>query len=176
MENNNKMREYLGSAYSENPVVSFCRYWLGPTHPRESNDLDCIYMNGDLRADTLVSPFTPLKWVLKSLNPGMVASKQRSFLEFLEKDVDRFLPPGNELTGLLYSFLGLAMLRCNSILLPDRQMNPSRYMLDGVTLYDLVPSTLFYIFVKKSSANISSSSRPRPGFSGRNYSAVLKTA
>ena len=147
---NNKMMEYLGSAYSENPVISYCRYWLSPASPRESNDLDCLYMEGDSRADTLCSPFSWLKWCLSVLNPGSEIrfSKRRDFLELLEKDVDHFLPPGNELTGLLYSFLGLAMLRCNVILLPDRRMNCSRYMLDGVTLFDLVPCTLYYLFEK----------------------------
>ena len=146
---NNKMMEYLGSAYSENPVISYCRYWLSPASPRELNDLDCLYLN-DFRADCLISPWSPLKWSLSVLNPGSEIrfSKRRDFLELLEKDVDRFLPPGNELTGLLYSFLGLAMLRCNVILLPDRSMNCSRYLLDGVTLFVLVPCTFYYLFEK----------------------------
>ena len=56
----NMMKEYLGDGYSNNYVRNFCLYWIKASQGsssewRKKNDLDCLYYNGNLRADTLMS-------------------------------------------------------------------------------------------------------------------------
>ena len=69
----NMMKQYLGNEYSENHLRNFCLYWMKAAGGRgdewrKENDLDCLYFDGDLRADTLMSAWTPIKWVADSLN------------------------------------------------------------------------------------------------------------
>ena len=47
----NMMKEYLGYDYSNDHLKNFC-----------------LYLDGDLRADTLMSAWTPVKWVADCLN------------------------------------------------------------------------------------------------------------
>lgn len=161
----NMMKEYLGSEYSDsNHIRNFSLYWMKAADGsgdewRKENDLDCIYFDGDLRADTLMSAWTPIKWVADFLNKD----KGKKFykhakddtnpmadLELLAERGNEFLPDDNELVRLLNGFLELAELRCNFILLPDRGMNCARYRttIEGKTkwLLDSVPATLYYIF------------------------------
>ena len=161
----NMMKEYLGSEYSNsNHIRNFCLYWMKAADGsgdewRKENDLDCIYFDGDLRADTLMSAWTPIKWVADFLNKdkGKKFYKQAkdddntmSDLKLLAEKGNEFLPEDNELVRLLNGFLELAELRCNFILLPDRGMNCARYRttIEGKTkwLLDSVPATLYYIF------------------------------
>ena len=174
----NKMKSYLGKAYSDNNHISnFFEYWIKgirsmPDYDtdrenynswRKDNDLDCLYFDGDLNADTLMSVWTPLSWVLNYLNEdsGEKFYKQARdhedrcfYLNKLVAEQDKYLPKNNELVQLLERFAELAELRCNYILLPDEKMNADRYsvMIDGerVWLYDQVPATLYHIFEKKS--------------------------
>lgn len=66
------LKEYLGNDYSNNHLRNFCLYWMGEEGSgdewRSKNDPDCLYFNGDLRADTLMSAWTPIKWVADCLN------------------------------------------------------------------------------------------------------------
>lgn len=161
----NMMKEYLGSEYSEkNHLRNFCLYWMRAAGGsgdewRKENDLDCIYFDGDLRADTLMSAWTPIKWVADFLNKDKGKKFYKRIkgsdnpladLELLAERGDEFLPADNELVRLLNEFLVLAELRCNFILLPDRRMNCDRYrtIIDGERkwLLDSVPATLYYIF------------------------------
>ena len=69
----NMMKEYLKKDYSDNHLRNFCLYWLKGTGGhgdewRKDNDLDCLYFGGDLRADTLMSAWTPVKWVADYIN------------------------------------------------------------------------------------------------------------
>jgi hypothetical protein len=65
------MEEYLGSEYTKNSIENFIKYWIKSYNkPRSNNDLDCLYFEGDLNADTLFSVWTSLKFVLDSLNPN----------------------------------------------------------------------------------------------------------
>ena len=74
----NLMKKILGKNYSKNLVRNFCLYRLkmlrtnpgyGETEEehakydawRAANDLDCLYFDGDLRADTLMSQWTLIK-------------------------------------------------------------------------------------------------------------------
>ena len=156
----NMMKNYLGEQYTNNHLRNFCLYWLNAKEGsgeawRKKNDLDCLYFNGDLRADTLMSAWTPIKWVLNFLNKEYNISfyKTPKYLKMLAEDRDAYLPPKHELVKLLDEFLALAELRCNYILLPDGKMNKERYHLTlkdkSMKLYDEVPATLYYIFEKE---------------------------
>ncbi len=137
----NMMREYLGNDYSSNHLKNFCLYRMKASDGsgdawRSKNDLDCLYFDGDLRADTLMSAWTPIKWVANCLNSvhGMKFYKRAEdkdapyyYLRLLADDGDAYLPPEHELVRLLDRFLELAEQRCNYILLPDRSMNSARY-------------------------------------------------
>jgi hypothetical protein len=174
------MNVYLGSEYSDNHLKNFCLYWMKgrETEPefekyedsenfredydewRKKNDLDCLYFGGDLRADTLMSAWTPISWVANCLNReyGMKFCKKaigdpNHYLRLLAEDRDAYLPPKHELVQFLDRFLELAELRCNYILLPDREMNRARYNCEvygigRVRLYDEVPPMLYHIFDK----------------------------
>ena len=170
----NLMKEYLGNDYSDNHLKNFCLYWMKgrETKPkwenteesrarfndwRRKNDLDCRCFDGDLRADTLMSAWTPISWVVNCLNRehGIRFCKEpeddpNHYLRLLVEDRDAYLPPKNELVQLLDRFLELAELRCNYILLPDRDMNNARYNCnvggETVNLYDEVPPMLYHIF------------------------------
>ncbi|SCY29264.1 hypothetical protein SAMN02910292_01350 [Lachnospiraceae bacterium XBB2008] len=160
----NMMREYLGKEYTDNKIKNFCRYWLKASEGsgdtwRAENDLDCMYFGGDLRADTLMSAWTPIKWVAEYVNEenGMKFCKVARnhddpghYLKLLLENPDVYLPRKHPLVQLLYRFLELAELRCNFICLPDRDMNPARYRTTikgrDTWLYDEVPVTLSHIF------------------------------
>ncbi|MBQ8982211.1 MAG: SMI1/KNR4 family protein [Lachnospiraceae bacterium] len=171
----NKMKEYLGSDYSNDHVRNFCLYWMKgakcgdadryPSYDewRRENDLDCMYLDGDMRADTLMSAWTPIKWVADYLNreKGMKFYKRAKdkddphyYLKLLAEDREDYLPAEQELVQLLEHFLTLAELRCNYILLPDRRMNNERYItyVNGelTRLFDEVPAMLAHIYDKDS--------------------------
>ncbi len=164
----NMMKEYLENDYTENHLRNFCLYWMNASEGcgdewRKKNDLDCLYFNGDLRADTLMSAWTPIKWVADCLNReyGINFYKRarddedrNCYLKLLAEDRDAYLPPKHELVLLLDRFLELAEQRCNYILLPERDMNSARYktVIDGkeVWLFDEVPAMLSHLFDKDS--------------------------
>lgn len=165
---NNMMKEYLKNEYSDNYLRNFCLYWMkayggSGDEWRRENDLDCLYFDGDLRADTLMSAWTPIKWVADLLNKekGIRFRKYRkdsddpfSDLRMLSDDSEQYMPMNHKLVKLLYEFLALAEQRCNFILLPNRKMNCARYKDyingEGVWLYDEVPATLSHLFDKNS--------------------------
>lgn len=165
----NMLKEYLGDKYSSNHLRNFCLYWIKAFECKSSykskdewrmaNDLDCIYFDGDLKADTLMSAWTPIKWVANCINRDIgisfcktsrIHSDPYHDLKLLAEDGDSYLPPDHELVKLLNRFLELAELRCNFILLPTREMNPDRYqIMIGCTklwLCDEVPATLAHLF------------------------------
>ncbi|MCR4658662.1 MAG: hypothetical protein K5770_20895 [Lachnospiraceae bacterium] len=169
----NMMKEYLGREYSRNHLRNFCLYWINAYESRrcyatsdewrKKNDLDCMYYDGDLRADTLMSAWTPIKWIADYLNrdSGITFCKNSRIsknpchdLELLAENGDCYLPEENELVKLLDRFLELAELKCNYILLPSEEMNCARYRCaivnELVWLYDEVPATLAHIFDKNS--------------------------
>ena len=169
----NMMKEYLGNEYSSDHLRNFCLYWMkgmdnrdeyeSEDEWRKANDLDCMYFDGDLCADTLMSAWTPIKWVADCLNADLgIRFYKRSRndddpyhdLKILAEDRDLYLNPEHRLVQLLNRFLELAELRCNFILLPCREMNPARYksFIRGrvVWLCDEVPSTLAHLYDKDS--------------------------
>ncbi len=169
----NMMKEYLGSDYSNDPLRNFCMYWMKgeDTLPkwedteegrdrydawRKENDLDCLYFQGKMEADTLFSTWTPIKWVIGCIGKGqrMRLLKNPDCLKLLMENKEDYLPSDHELVKLLNRFLELAEERCNYILLPHRDMNCDRYgaSINGmkVMLYDEVPAMLYHIFRKES--------------------------
>lgn len=165
----NMMKGYLGNDYSDDYLKNFCLYWLKglETKPewedtkigrrlydawRRANDLDCLYFGGDLRADTLMSAWTPISWVVNLLNKGKgkVFYKTKADIRLLMENIDKYLPRDNELVRHLYRFLELAEQPCNYILLPDRRMNNDRYCMtvnfEELKLYDEVPAMLWHVF------------------------------
>lgn len=169
----NMMKVYLGNEYSSNHLKNFCLYWIRAYKSRDRysssdewrkrNDLDCLYYDGDLRADTLMSAWTPIKWVADYINrdyeiafykKSKISKDPYHDLKLLARYSDSYLPDDNELVGLLNRFLELAELKCNFILLPSREMNPARYHCvignEDVWLYDEVPVTLAHIFDRNS--------------------------
>lgn len=164
----NMMKQYLGNEYSENHLRNFCLYWMKAAGGRgdewrKENDLDCLYFDGDLRADTLMSAWTPIKWVADCLNRdrGIAFYKVSRLgddpyhdLKLLADEGDAYLPKDNKLVELLNTFLELAEQRCNFILLPVREMNCARYRTcirgKQTWLFDEVPATLSHIFDKDS--------------------------
>lgn len=169
----NMMKEYLGNDYTDNHLKNFCLYWMKGRERRaeyasyddwrRENDLDCLYLDGDLRADTLMSAWTPIKWVADCLNSEYgikfyKTAKDREnpnrYLKLLADDRDAYLPPKHELVQLLDRFLELAELRCNYILLPDRQMNSARYKTsvngEETWLFDEVPAMLHHVYDRDS--------------------------
>lgn len=160
----NMMKEYLGDDYSENYVRNFCLYWIKASKGsgsiwRKKNDLDCLYYNGDLLADTLISAWTPIKFVADLLNKdtGKVFFKRRKDcddplhdLRLLADDTDAYLPPKNKLVIKLKKLLKLAELKCNYFLLPNRRMNNARYCMEvnfeKLMLYDQVPAMVWHVF------------------------------
>lgn len=165
----NMMKNYLGRAYTNNYLRNFCLYWMKAESRRpkwentaeglaayvewrSQNDMDCLYFNGDLKADTLMSAWTPIKWVLNYF--GISMAKNESDLTELAENRDLYLPPNHELVKLLDMFLEYAEQRGNYILLPCSAMNRERYNVkihgETVKLYDEVPATLFHVFEKDS--------------------------
>lgn len=163
----NMMKEYLGNEYTDNHLRNFCLYWMKAAKGygdewRAKNDLDCLYFDGDLRADTLMSAWTPIKWVADCVNSenGTKFYKRNGssnpdyYLRLLADETDKYLPQEHKLVKLLNRFLILAELRCNFILLPDRKMNCARYKIEingrETGLYDEVPATLSHIYDRNS--------------------------
>lgn len=162
----NLMKKYLKDDYCNNHLKNYCRYWMRLSEGkgddeefRKTHDLDCMYFNGNLKADTLISPWTPVKWVADYFNAEYdlhfyKRAKDHEdinhYLKLLEDDCDAYLPSDHILTGLLYELLSLCEERCNYILLPDSEMNCARYMMEindeKIWLYDFVPATLYHIF------------------------------
>lgn len=175
------MKEYLGDAYNENHIINFLNYWMKGQDVfvsydsnnlqlyhewRRANDLDCIAKGGDLRADTLVSMWTPIKWVLNCLNPDIKVYKTAKgsdpncYLRKLRDEYEVYFTSEDDekksLVAKLDRLCQLAELECNFILLPGdgrdngSGMNPERYCLkrdDKTTyLYDQVPCTLYHVF------------------------------
>ena len=80
---------------------------------RVDNDLDCLYYDGNLKADTLMSAWTPIKWVADCINrnsgklfwkPNERNGYDLSDLELLVADREKYLPYDNEMVMLLDTF------------------------------------------------------------------------
>ncbi|MDQ0150017.1 hypothetical protein ACFO6R_08370 [Eubacterium multiforme] len=145
---NNKMQSYLGNNYTDNYIINFLNYWMFPKEPREENDLDCLYLNGDLCADTIFSVWTPLKFVLNCLNPyekfykkDKYGSDPHIFLKKIKCNIDIYLPKNEKIVKDLYHFAKLAETRANVMKWPVQGINNKRY-----NDYDQMPPTIYNCF------------------------------
>ena len=178
MRTDNMMRIYLGDEYTGDSLINFCRYWIKGIKNyasyatsdewRVENDLDCLYYDGNLKADTLMSAWTPIKWVADFINRNSVKlfwkpnernGYDLSDLELLVADREKYLPSDNEMVMLLDTFLELAELPCNYILLQDGfrsgviaqeqviPLIPGLHPLQGKWLYDKkeIKAALYYM-------------------------------
>ena len=95
----NMMKEYLGNDYSSDHLRNFCLYWMKGAacrkdYPsddawRSENDLDCLTFDGDLHADTLMSAWTPIKWVADCLNSDLGIKFHKSSKDSTDPEQDR---------------------------------------------------------------------------------------
>ena len=143
----NKMQSYLGDRYTDNYIINFINYWMVSKKPRKDNDLDCIYLNGDLCADTIFSVWTTLKFVLDCLKKKKKFYKKdrfgpdpHKFLKRIKNNVDTYLPKSEEVVKELYYFAKLAETRANVMKWPSQGINGTRY--------DKMPSILYNCFPK----------------------------
>lgn len=148
----NKMETYLGTDYTGNYIINFLNYWMKTTKPRKTNDLDCLYKEGNLDADTIFSFWTPLKFVLDCLNPDehfykkdKFGSDPHKFLKKIKENINTYLPTDEEVVKKLYEFAKLAETKANVMQWPDgkgSKIQTIRYK----DFYDQMPPLLYNCF------------------------------
>jgi hypothetical protein len=154
----NRLKNIIGDEYTDNPIVNYLKYWtLGnqtygrPAYDewRKKNDLDVVWLGGDLHADTIFSVWMPLKMCLQSLagntfsrkgSRGTPVKNQEDYDDIIENIIP-YLPRKDELVEELYQFAELASTKANVMRLPIRQMQ-----IRGKYYYDQMPKTLYECF------------------------------
>ena len=162
MVSGGKMREILekcGVPYSDDPVINFLQYFIDREDvPAMSNDefrrnydLDCVWLEGDLHADTIFSFWMIMKQVLQLVaknryeevgNTEEPYKNNRSIYEIIN-NLNEFLPKKNELVKKLYEFAILAQGRANVMRLPDKGRGIQKR---GLWFYDQMGPTLCACF------------------------------
>lgn len=145
----NMMKKYLGDRYSKNHIINFINYWIeGYDKPRALHDMDCLYFDGDFKADTIFSVWTPLKFVLDCLNPNEKFYKHNKYgnphkyLFKVKNNLETLLPRDKLIVQELYRFVELAETRANYFIWPATGINKQRYCDD----FDQMPPTLYKCF------------------------------
>lgn len=132
-------------------IIAQIQYWMdykgsGDTY-RKKNDLDCILTGGNLNADSLISLWLPLRYVLNKADqePWRVYSKQQNlkknadFLKNLKENLQLFIPDKYLLNATERLFT-LGRTRANVIILPYRKWNVIR---GGSPYWDYFPHFLY---------------------------------
>jgi len=98
---------------------------------RSKHDLDCILTGGNLKADTIISLWLPLRFTLVAINgyakikrlAGNI-DKRYEFLEKLLKEdiMQELLPEDNPRVQKLIELFEIGQTRANVIILPERWM------------------------------------------------------
>lgn len=178
----NKLKKYLGDKYTDNPIINFLLYWsIGndtcPTPKRvfgkeyndlsmeereklkaiknewrKMNDLDCIWLDGDLNADTIFSLWTPLKMCLQCLASNRfkwvgnenIPIKNQKYINEIKSNINAYLPRDDDLVKELYRFAELASTRANVMRLIDSNMQERGDA--KLKYYDQMPKTLYECF------------------------------
>ena len=117
---------------------------------RKENDLDSQLTEGNLKADTIISLWLPLRFSLVELNEyktlnkiGDINNKNAFLNEFIKHDLDEFLPVNEPIVIKLSELFSRGMKRENVVILPDRKINNER----GLDPYfDYFPHFLHDIF------------------------------
>lgn len=147
-----KLKEWI--RYEENsPKCPYENNEIAHDIFRALNDTDCQLTSGNLMADTIFSLWMPLKMVLECLNPKEKFYKTDNYkldknyhLKRINKNIDNFLPIGDELVQELCIFAKHASERANIMILPNRGMQSrGKYYLDQMpkTLYECFASGEF---------------------------------
>ena len=101
---------------------------------RKKHDLDCILTDGNLCADTLISLWLPLRYVLDKENTNKwkeylkgedkehPLKKDKTFLKDLKNNIEDFIPT-EELRQKVETLFALGRKRGNVIILPYRKWN-----------------------------------------------------
>lgn len=138
-------------AYKEGEPKS--NYWENKEEHdkyRSENDSDCILTGGNLKADTVISLWLPLRFTLVNLNSYQSINrrlgridKNSNFLRKLEKDLDKFLPLESNVVRKLAELFEIGMERENVMILPDGALNGIR---GCDPYYDYMPHFLYDSF------------------------------
>lgn len=140
-------------------IKTHIQYWIdykgtGDSY-RKEHDLDCILTDGNLYADTLISLWLPLRYILdkentskwnkyseyesQSLRPKSNLKNDDMFLNDLKNNISDFIPDENLLEKAERLF-ELGRTRANVIILPYRKWNNMR----GVAPYwEYMPHFLY---------------------------------
>ena len=122
---------------------------------RAKNDLDCKLCGGELRADTIFSLWTPLRFSIFQINgknyndikniAGYEIGKELNFLEALKDNekISKLLPECHETTKLLSDLFYLGQTKANVMVLPKIGMNSKR---GQKPYYDYMPHFLHECF------------------------------
>lgn len=145
-----KVEEWLW--YDENqPKSSYFANVEEHDRFRSLHDRDCILTDGNLKADTLFSLWTPLQHTIMRLNDretlrsvGVISRKYIFLREFIKGDnIEKLLPETESIVHKLSELFELGMGRENVFLLPERQLNCARAR---KPYYDYVPVMLLEAF------------------------------
>ena len=126
------------------------QYWINYTghgdNYRKKNDRDCILTQGNLYADTLISLWLPLRYVIfecnkekESFDSSEISKKDKKFLESLKDNLTEYIPDEKAIEKLNTLF-DLGMTRANVIILPYRRWNSIR---GGSPYWDYMPHFLY---------------------------------
>lgn len=153
------------------PIVAKLKYWRDYTGTgdeyRRTHDLDCILSGGDLRADTIISLWLPLRYTLNyfdtpiwqswrnveyaELRPRGIGLKDHAdFLNDMIERISDFLPD-SEITRKLSTLFELGQQRANIMLLPKRSWNSRR---GRRPYWDYLPHFLFDLFTSSADQDV----------------------
>jgi hypothetical protein len=117
---------------------------------RKENDLDCQLTEGNLKADTIISLWLPLRFSLVRLNGysilnkiGNINNKMDFLNEFIKYDLQEFLPVNEPVVIKLSELFKRGMKRENVMILPNRTINCER---SSEPYFDYMPHFLHDCF------------------------------
>lgn len=132
-------------------IRTHIQYWIDykgtSDEYRRAHDLDCILTDGNLNADTLISLWLPLRYVLNYCDTERWERYRRikglknneNFLYTLKNDLQNFIPD-DEMLGKLEELFKLGRTRANVIILPYRRWNKMR---GGKPYWEYFPHFLY---------------------------------
>lgn len=117
---------------------------------RKENDLDCQLTDGNLKADTIISLWLPLRFSLVRLNGysnlnkiGNINNKMAFLNEFIKHDLEEFLPVNKPIVVKLSELFRRGMKKENVMILPNRKINCER---SSKPYFDYIPHFLHDCF------------------------------
>lgn len=135
-KNENMMQKFLNNQYDEsNHILNWLKYWQS----NDKRELDKMYYCGNPYADTIISMWQIMTSVYNKYNDKNEYIKEKS-----EKNINSLLDyfkSNDILKSDLQTLAGLAELRQNYILLPNRKMQRR-----GAWYADQLPPTLYQCF------------------------------